>query len=167
MFKVRNVVLLLLVFSLAACSSPSPIAPTPQPASVNLDNDFWFDTVSSPGSSEVVYVGFGFSQTGNAVLGDFISLDAHGEPDYYCQLAGSVNGDVLNLRFTDASNDQIKVSGTFGAGAKTLTGKLAFVVAGQVSSYTLELTYESELDTNALSTQGGALSVKDVLQRLR
>ena len=163
--------MLLLVFGLAACSStgPSPVTPTPQPtpAIINLDNDFWFGTVSSPGSSEVMYVGFGFSQTDNAVLGNFVFLDAYGEPDYCCQLAGSVNGDALNLSFTDASNDQIKVNGTFGAGAKTLTGKLAFVVAGQRNSYTLELTYESELDANALSTQGGSLPVKDVLQRLR
>ncbi|CAN5765779.1 hypothetical protein BH24DEI2_BH24DEI2_28020 [soil metagenome] len=152
--QVRNVVLLALVFGLAACSStgPSPAAPAPQPAPavINLDNDFWFGTVTSPDSSGVMDIGLGFAQTGDAVLGGLVLPDETGQPAYCCSLEGTVTGNVLELVYQDSVGDQIKVSGTFGADGKTLTGKLIFVIDGQTESFTLELAYESEFTTSSL-----------------
>ena len=170
--KVRNVVLLLLVFGLAACSStgPSPAAPAPKPVPsvINLDNDFWFGTVTRPDSSGVVYVGVGFGQTGSAVTADLVLSDANGQAEYCCRLTGALANNALGLNYTDDTGDQIKIDGTFGADAKTLTGNLTFVLGGETSSYKLELAYESELDAAALKVQGGTpLSVAAFAQKVR
>ncbi len=170
--KVRNVVLLLLVFGLAACSStgPSPAAPAPKPAPtvVNLDNDFWFGTVTGPDSSNPVYVGVGFTQAGAAVTADLVLSDANGQAEYCCRLTGALTNNALGLNYTDAAGDQIKIDGTFGTDAKTLTGTLTFVLSGETSSYTLQLAYESELDAAALKVQSGTpLSVEAFAQQVR
>ncbi len=169
--KVRNVVLLLLVFGLAACSStgPSPAAPAPKPVPsvINLDNDFWFGTATSPDSGSGMYVGFGFTQTGTAVSGTFGYIDQYDNPVTCCTLEGSVEGTTLTLSITDDVGDQIKVEGTFGTDAKTLTGKLIFVIDGQSSSLTLNLAYDSELTTASLSPQSTSPSVKAILENFR
>ena len=171
MLKVRNVVLLLFVFGLAACSStgPSPAAPAPKPAPavVNLDNDFWAGTATSPDSGNGMYVGFGFSQTGTAVLGTFGYIDQYDQAVVCCTLEGSVEGNTLTLDLTDDVGDQIKVEGTFGTDVKTLTGQLIFVIDGQSSNLTLNLAYDSELTAASLNSQSAAPSLKAVLENFR
>lgn len=153
-----HLALFALIALLGACSSGP---------SIDLDNEFWFGTITRAGSSGVVYAGLGFEQTGNDVRGTFAFADGSGDVTVCCMLRGTIRGLDLSMSDTDAVGDQIIISGRFDAGGSSMTGTLSFVIDGVRDDFHLEMAYESQLSAVSLRGAEQGLMLREVAAFLR
>lgn len=142
---------------LAACSSG------PQ---INVNNEFWFGTITDSGASGLVYAGIGFEQSGSDVRASFVYGSSSSDATYCCTLEGTINGNALRVSHTDAVGDKIIISGNF-SGEMAFAGTLAFVIDGSRDSFNLDMTYDSQLSSVSIQNTSQPLTIKEIAALLK
>jgi hypothetical protein len=132
-------VLIFLVIGLvlAGCSSSTP--------SLNVNNDFWFGTVTQAGNPKTSYAGVGFKQSGTSIEAALVVSNGTTETAC-CVLLGSLDNKKLDVTYKDAANDDVFILGEFSDNGKEFSGTLRFVVDGVQQDFDLKMSYQKELD---------------------
>lgn len=136
MKRIPILTFVLLSLLLAACGG------TRAPA-VNLDDQFWFGSLSMGGVS--IPAGLGFLQTDNAVTGILGITGSRGRVVTSPRMNGTIEGYELSIGFTDAVGDSGTVEGTFDQGQRNFSGTLTLVIDGVSNPYTLAMSYQGQL----------------------
>lgn len=123
---------------------PGTPVPTPGPGSqVDVNNEFWYGSLSRGGAS--VSGGMGFWQTGSAVAGVLVVTGENGEVVSFPRMTGTLRGYDLSVRHTDAAGDTGTIAGTFDRSQTTFRGTFTLVIGGETTSFGLTLAYDSQL----------------------
>jgi hypothetical protein len=157
MQRIASLFVLLLVTSCASSGGG---------ARVNVDNDFWFGTVSG---GSFVYIGVGFTQNGSSVSAPLAYGTTSSNVAYCCTLVGSINGYNLTMSDTDFAGDQIIISGRFNSSVTVFTGTTTFIINGVKDSFYTELEYSNELSSSGLEglAKGEPASLAEMAALLR
>lgn len=159
MTRLSSFALVLLIFVLAACgdqlspaSPPAPLPPVTTPApspttpvpgtQINVDNEFWYGTMSANGRS--IPAGIGFLQTGTSVRGVLAFTGSDGEVVSTPVLTGTLQGSNLAIGYVDSVGDVMTIAGTF-ANEVSFTGTMTLTVSGETEVITLAFSYEGPL----------------------
>lgn len=137
-------------------AAPSPGAPAPMPgpgSQVDINNEFWYGSLSRGGGS--VPGGMGFWQTGSAVAGVLVVTGEDGEAVSFPRMTGTLSGYDLSVRHTDAAGDTGTVAGTFDRSQTTFRGTFTLVIGGETTSFGLALAYDSQLGTQLRAQNAG------------
>lgn len=137
MKRVTILTLALLSLLLAACGSLVP------GVQLDLDDQFWFGSISSGGAS--IPAGLGFLQTDDSVTGILGITDSYGDVITSPPMSGTIAGYELAISFNDAVGDRGTVIGTFDQSQTTFSGTLTLILDGVSTSYNLTMSYQSQL----------------------
>lgn len=143
-------------FPVAPAPTPVPATPTPG-TQVNVDNEFWYGTISRSGTS--IPGGMGFLQTGSSVTGILAFTNTSGEVVTSPRMTGTTKGYTLTISDTDAVGDMAIITGTFDQSQLNFSGTLTFIIDGERTVLGLAMSYSSQLDAQ-MQTQMQAQSVK-------
>ena len=146
--------------------APSPVAPTPAPTpggQVNINNEFWYGSLSRGGAS--IPGGMGFWQTGGDVAGVLVLADEGGETLSLPRMTGTLSGYDLAISHTDAAGDTGTVEGTFDRSQTSFRGTFTLVVDGEAASFGLTMAYDSQLG-GRLQTRS-ATTLVELAEQLR
>ena len=148
----------------AAPVTPAPTPPGAAPGGqVDLNNEFWYGSLSRGGAS--VPGGMGFWQTGSTVAAVLILADENGETVSLPRMTGALRGYDLAIGHTDAAGDTGTVEGTFDRSQTSFRGTFTLVVGGEASSFGLTMAYDSQLGER-LQTQS-AVTFEELAERLK
>ena len=126
-----------------ASPAPTPIAPVPG-GQINVDNEFWYGTMSGNGRS--IPAGMGFMQTGTSVRGVLVFTGSDGDVVSSPVLSGTLQGSNMAIGFVDSVGDVITVAGTFTSEV-SFTGTMTLTVSGEKGVVNLAFNYDSPLST--------------------